>query len=163
LRDRIPQLEIRIVGNGPQYQRLQGICAELRLENIVNWLGDVPLARLAHEYQRAHVFCLPSIQEGFGIVFLEAMAAGKPIVAVRAAAIPEVVLNGILVEPESPEALADGIVRLYRNPGLCGSLASDGRRDVERFDVRHTAQLFLSEVAKVAPKVGFRTCESIHG
>ena len=43
----IPQLEIRIVGNGPQYKRLRGICAELRLMTIVHWLGDVPLARLA--------------------------------------------------------------------------------------------------------------------
>jgi glycosyltransferase involved in cell wall biosynthesis len=109
------------------------------------------------------VFCLPSLQEGFGIVFLEAMAAGKPIVAVRTAAVPEVVRNGILVEPENPEALADGIVRLYRDPYLCSSLASAGCRDVERFDVHRVARLFLSEVVKVAPEVaaGSRTCESI--
>ncbi|MEX2262313.1 MAG: glycosyltransferase family 4 protein [Bryobacteraceae bacterium] len=161
LRETIPQLEIRIVGNGPQYKRLQGICTELRLESIVHWLGDLTLARLAEEYKRAHVFCLPSRQEGFGIVFLEAMAAGKAIVAVRAGAVPEVVRNGILVEPESPEALADGIVRLYRDPYLCSSLASAGRRDVEQFDVPGVAGLFLSEVAKVVPEMaaGSRTCE----
>ena len=152
-REMIPQLEIRIVGNGPQYKRLKGICTELRLENIVHWLGDVALARLAQEYKRANVFCLPSVQEGFGIVFLEAMAARKPIVAVRAAAIPEVVRSGILVQPESPEALADGIVRLFRDPCLCSSLASAGSRDVERFDVHRVARLFLSEVAKVAPEI----------
>ena len=91
------------------------------------------------------------------------MAAGIPIVAVRAAAVPEVVRNGILVEPENPEALADGIARLYRNPYLCSSLASAGCQDVERFDVLRVAGLFLSEVAKVAPKMaaGSRTCESI--
>jgi glycosyltransferase involved in cell wall biosynthesis len=163
LRQVIPQLEIRIVGNGPQYKRLQGICTELHLERIVRWLGDVPLARLAQEYMRADVFCLPSLQEGFGIVFLEAMAAGKPIVAVRAGAVPEVVRNGILVEPESPEAVADGIVRLYRDPCLCSSLASAGSRDVEQFDVRRVARLFLLEVTKVAPGIaaGSRTCEPI--
>jgi glycosyltransferase involved in cell wall biosynthesis len=152
-REMIPQLEIRIVGNGPQYKRLKGICTELRLENIVHWLGDLPLARLAQEYKRADVFCLPSVQEGFGIVFLEAMAAGIPIVAVRAAAIPEVVRSGILVQPESPEALADGIVRLFRDPCLCSSLASAGSRDVERFDVHRVARLFLSEVARIAPEI----------
>jgi glycosyltransferase involved in cell wall biosynthesis len=163
LRTTIPQLAIRIVGNGPQYVRLRRICAELRLDNVVHWLGDVPLMRLAAEYKRADLFCLPSLQEGFGIVFLEAMAAGKPIVAVRAAAVPEVVRNGILVEPENPEALADGINRLYRDPSLCSSLSSAGCQDVERFDVHRVAELFLSEVAKVAPEMaaGSQTCGSI--
>jgi len=162
LRTTIPQLTIRIVGNGPQYMRLRRICAELRLDDVVHWLGDVPFMRLAEEYKRADVFCLPSLQEGFGIVFLEAMAAGKPIVAVRAAAVPEVVRNGILVEPENPEALADGITRLYRDPYLCSSLSSGGCQDVEQFDMHRVAALFLSEIAKVAPEMaGSRTCGAI--
>jgi glycosyltransferase involved in cell wall biosynthesis len=98
---------------------------------------------------------LPSHQEGFGIVFLEAMAAGKPIVAVKAAATPEVVRHGVLVEPENPEALACGIASLYRDPSLRSSLAAAGSRDVEQSDVHHVARLFLSEVSKVAP--GMRT------
>jgi glycosyltransferase involved in cell wall biosynthesis len=84
-------------------------------------------------------------------VFLEAMAAGKPIVAVRAAAVPEVVRNGILAEPQNSESLTAGIVQLYRNPDLCRSLASAGLADVENYDVHRVARLFLSEVAKVVP------------
>jgi len=160
LRHVIPQLEIRIVGNGPEYRKLQRIIRDLRLEGTVSWLGDLPLARLAQEYNRAHVFCLPSLQEGFGIVFLEAMAAGKPIVAVRAAAVPEVVRNGILVEPKNAEALAAGIVRLYRSPDLRHSLASAGCRDVENLDVHHVARVFLSEVAKVAPGIAAPVSDS---
>jgi glycosyltransferase involved in cell wall biosynthesis len=151
LRDRIPQLEIRIVGNGPEYEELQQICAGLHLKSTVRWLGDVSRSELAAEYNRAHVFCLPSVQEGFGIVFLEAMAAGKPIVAARAAAIPEVVRNGILVEPENSEALAEGIIRLYRDPELRSSLAASGLRDVEQFEVSRVSRRFLSAVASVAP------------
>jgi glycosyltransferase involved in cell wall biosynthesis len=153
LRKTIPQLEIRIVGNGPEYKRLQRICLELDLEPVVKWLGDTPLATLAEEYNRAHVFCLPSVQEGFGIVFLEAMAAGKPIVAARAAAVPELVRNGILVEPENPGALAEAIVRLYRDPDLCHSLSLAGLRNVEQFEMHRVATRFLSEVAKVAPGI----------
>ena len=125
LRKTIPELEIRIVGNGPERGRLQRLCRELDLGTVVRWLGDVSIPSSAEEYNRCDVFCLPSAQEGFGIVFLEAMAAGKPIVAARAAAVPEVVRDGLLVEPENPEALADAIVRLYRDPRLRRSL---GRR-----------------------------------
>jgi glycosyltransferase involved in cell wall biosynthesis len=79
------------------------------------------------------------------------MVAGKPIVAARAAAVPEVVRSGILVEPQNAEALADGILRLYRSPDLCKRLASAGRKDVEDFDVLRVARVFSLEVAKVLP------------
>jgi glycosyltransferase involved in cell wall biosynthesis len=91
------------------------------------------------------------VQEGFGIVFLEAMAAGKPIVAARAAAVPEVVRHGILVEPGSPEALAEAIAHLYRDPDLRNSLSAAGSLDVEQFEMRSVAKRFLMEVAKLVP------------
>jgi glycosyltransferase involved in cell wall biosynthesis len=153
LRDDIPQLEIRIVGGGPEYQRLRRLSSELRLASLVKWVGDVNLNQLAAEYNRSDIFCLPSAQEGFGIVFLEAMAAGKPIVAARAAAVPEVVRSGILVEPDNPEALADGILRLYGDPGLRHDLAAKGSCDVEQFGMHRVAARFVSEVAKIAPGV----------
>ena len=68
------------------------------------------------------------------------------------------------MEPESPEALAGGIARLYLDQGLRSSVAAAGSRDVEQFDVRRLAPLFLSEVEKVAPGMasGSRTCETNH-
>lgn len=150
LRDRIPGLQVRIVGNGPERRRLQRICGELRMEALINWVGDAGMDQLANEYMRADVFCLPSVQEGFGIVFLEAMAAGKPIVATRAAAVPEVVRHGLLVEPDQHEALAEAILQLHRDHDLRASLGEAGRRDVEQFEMHHIARRFLSEVAKIA-------------
>lgn len=151
LRDGIPALEIRIVGNGPEHKKLQQIWIDLGLQSTVRWLGDVSMAMLAAEYHRADLFCLPSVQEGFGIVFLEAMAAGKPIVAARAASVPEVVRNGILVEPENPEALAEGIMRLYHDPDLRSRLAFSGLRDVEEFEMSRVAKRFVNEMARIAP------------
>lgn len=153
LRDRVPQLEVRIVGRGPEYKRLRQLCSELRVEHAVRWLGDASLSGLAAEYNRTDIFCLPSSQEGFGIVFLEAMAAGKPIVAARAAAVPEVVSRGILVEPEDPEALAEGILLLYSDPDLRKSLAEAGLREVEQFEMGRVAACFVSEIAKIVPFV----------
>lgn len=149
----IPQLEIRIVGNGPQRGRLHEIARRLRLESVVHWLGDISLSRLAREYNRADVFCLPSAQEGFGIVFLEAMAAGKPIVAARAAAVPEVVRHGILVDPGDSDALADALLHLYRHPEIRQSSGCAGRRDVEQFEMTRVARSFIVEVAKIAPEI----------
>jgi glycosyltransferase involved in cell wall biosynthesis len=120
-------------------------------ESVVRWIGDASMSSLAEEYNRCEVFCLPSVQEGFGIVLLEAMAAGKPIVAARAAAIPELVRNGILVEPDNPEALAEAIGRLYGDSELRRSLGSQGLQDVERFEMNRVAGLFLAEIASVAP------------
>jgi glycosyltransferase involved in cell wall biosynthesis len=154
LRDKVPGLELRIVGGGPEYQRLQLLASELGIERVVRWLGDASANRLADEYNRTDLFCLPSAQEGFGIVFLEAMAAGKPIVAARAAAVPEVVRSGILVEPENSEALADAIFLLYRDADLRKSLALAGLREVEQFEMHRVAERFLKEIADIVPALG---------
>jgi glycosyltransferase involved in cell wall biosynthesis len=151
LRRRIPQLQVRIVGNGPENARLRQIASNLHLESTVRWLGDVNKENLAAEYGRADVFCLPSSQEGFGIVFLEAMAAAKPIVAMRASAVPEVVRDGILVEPGNPEALAEALFSLYRDPDWRASLGAAGARRVEEYEMHRIAALFLAQVAKLAP------------
>jgi len=148
LRGRIPELELRIVGGGPEAARLRRIWREKRLESTVHWLGDVSQDALAREYQRCDVFCLPSVQEGFGIVFLEAMAAGKPIVAARAGAAPEVLPQGLLAEPEDAESLAEAIARLHGGRALGRSLAESGLRQVEQFDAARVARAFLEEIRK---------------
>ena len=146
LRERIPNLEVRLVGAGPCEPYLRQLSSDLKLDDAVTFLGDVSRSQLSAEYHRARVFCLPSVQEGFGIVLLEAMAAGKPIVAARAAAIPEVVPHGVLVDPESPEALAAGIEDLYRSPEKLAALAERGKTWVEQFDAPRVARLFLDAV-----------------
>jgi len=149
LRRRIPSLDVRIVGGGPEARRLARLTTELRLDGTVRWLGDVSQSVLAMEYQRADVFCLPSVQEGFGIVFLEAMAAGKPIVAAKAAAVPEVVRSGLLVEPESAPALVGAIERLYLEPELRSKLSREGLAVVESFDAPLVASQFLKVLERL--------------
>ena len=147
LRSRIRRLEVRIVGNGPCSATWQALAHQLKLEGTVTWLGDISRPSLAEEYNRAHVFCLPSVQEGFGIVLLEAMAAGKPIVASRAAAIPEVAPQGMLVEPDNPEALAAAMLDLYESEERRRTLAAKGCQWVEQFDAALVAGRFLEAAA----------------
>jgi glycosyltransferase involved in cell wall biosynthesis len=146
LHGRIPELEVRIVGNGPCAAPLQQLARELKLDGTVTFPGDVSRTQLLEEYRAASVFCLPSVQEGFGIVLLEAMAAGKPIVASRAAAIPEVVPHAMLVSPDSPEALATGIESLYRSAESCAAQSEAGAVRVEEFDAPRVARLFCKAI-----------------
>jgi glycosyltransferase involved in cell wall biosynthesis len=150
LRTKIPELEIRIVGGGPEANRLKSICFDKGLQKTVCWLGNISRDELAAEYNRCHIFCLPSVQEAFGIVFLEAMASAKPVVAARAGAAPEVVQHGILAEPDDEESLAEAIERLYADPALRTALAADGARFVEQFDAPRVAASFVEEVKLAA-------------
>lgn len=149
LRGRIKELHFRIVGDGPEQPRLEALHRDLDLDGLVEWLGYVPPESLASEYRRCDAFCLPSVQEGFGIVFLEAMAAGAPIVAARAAAVPEVVTEGLLADPDDADSLAAALERMASDESLRARCAEAGRRAVESFDAPRVAGLFLAVIAPV--------------
>ncbi len=157
LRARIPGVQIRIVGQGPEWAALGRLHAELGLGDAVTLLGDVSRDRLTEEYVNASVFCLPSVQEGFGIVFLEAMAAGLPVVACRVAAVPEVVLDGVtgrLVPPRDPAGLAVALEELLTDPASGRRLGEAGRRRATAFTPRHVAESFVSAVHSTLDRLG---------
>jgi glycosyltransferase involved in cell wall biosynthesis len=146
LRARIPEVQVRIVGEGPESARLRGLGEQLGLAGTVTFLGAVTRQALAVEYSRADCFCLPTVQEGFGIAFTEAMAAGLPIVACRAAAVPEVVEDGrtgLLVSPRSPEELAMAMEKVLSSAALRRELGDNGRRRVEALDLDRVASRLL--------------------
>jgi phosphatidylinositol alpha-1,6-mannosyltransferase len=149
LRTEHPAARFRIVGKGPEWDTVVRAHGALGLAGTVTLLGDVTRDQLAAEYARADGFCLPSVQEGFGIVFLEAMAAGLPIVACRAAAVPEVVLDGetgILVPPRDPDALARALGDVLARRDWARRLGEAGRRRVEEFSLERVARRFLDAV-----------------
>lgn len=146
LRGRIPEARIRIVGDGPESLRLRQLHRELGLGETVRFLGEVPRASLAVEYVSAHCFCLPTVQEGFGLVFAEAMAAGLPVIACRAAAVPELVEDrrtGLLVDPRSPGELAMAMETLLMDDGLRKEFGAAGAQRVEAYDLGPIARRFL--------------------
>lgn len=138
-----------IVGDGPCRRAWERLRDSLALQDRVTFLGTIPRRQLLERYRQAAVFCLPSRQEGFGIVFLEAMACGKPIVAARAAAVPETVADGetgFLVDPDDPEALARALAVLLRDADLRQGMGEEGRRRVEGYHADRVAGLFLDTV-----------------
>lgn len=143
LRESIPELEVRIVGGGPQEHAWREQARKLGLQRTVTWLKDIDAVSLAREYVSADLFCLPSAQEGFGIVFLEAMAAGLPVVAARAGAAPELVPTECLAECGNPRSLAEVILRFYQRPEERARWRVEGLRRVAEFDAPLVAQKFL--------------------
>ena len=146
LRTRIPDVQVRIVGEGPESRRLRALHRELRLADAAVLLGEVTRQALAVEYVSAHCFCLPTVQEGFGLVFAEAMAAGLPVVACRAAAVPEIVEDGrtgFLVNPRSPDELAVALEAALTNTKLSEEFGRAAVQRVEAFGLESVARRFL--------------------
>jgi glycosyltransferase involved in cell wall biosynthesis len=146
LPERWNKVELRLIGIGPEQARWQSLALMLGLGDRAHFLGHVPREQLAAEYRRCALFCLPSRQEGFGIVFLEAMAAGKAVVAAAASAVPEVVIDGVsgmLVPPGDVAALAQALTKLLDDPDHRARLGAGGRELVEQYDAPRVAARFL--------------------
>jgi glycosyltransferase involved in cell wall biosynthesis len=140
---------LRVVGVGPEGERLEQLAHDLKIANRVCFLGHLPFAGLVAEYQNAAIFALPTEQEGFGIVFLEAMASSLPIIATRVAAVPEVVsdgVTGLLIDPGDEAALAQALEQLLRDPALRARLGNAGRAHVAQFAAPVVARQFLKAI-----------------
>lgn len=148
---REPRARLVVIGDGPEHARLRELAHDLGLDRTVRFLGGLPSdAEVMAWYRRSAIFCLPSVQEGFGIVFLEAMASGVPIVSTTAAAIPEVAPQrqaGILVPPADVAALAEALSELLAAPELRAAYAAFGQEHVRQFDWDRVAERFLAAVA----------------
>lgn len=97
-------------------------------------LGRLPLNELGAHYGRSAVFCMPTQNEPFGVVFLEAFEHRLPVVATNIGALPDVVQEGVsgyLVETEDVDALADRLHRLLRSPELCKRFGKSGYAHVQ--------------------------------
>ena len=137
LLERVPRAHAIIAGGGDLEEFLKELADEMGVAERVHVLGprkDVPA--LMHAID---VFAMPSIWEGFGLVLLEAMAAGRPIVASRVATIPEVVVDGetgILVPAGDPLALAEALATLADQPSLARQYGEAGRERLRgRFSI----------------------------
>ncbi len=150
VRAQVPNARLRVVGGGPEVGRLTRLARSLGIQDTVTFVGSVDgVDGVRDEMSRADVFCLPSRQEGFGIVFLEAMAAGLPIVAADCAAVPETAPHGevaLLVDPDDVQGLAAAIVRLLKEPDLRTRFIAAGALRWRRYDWVAIAGQFLAAV-----------------
>ncbi|MCE5203415.1 MAG: glycosyltransferase [Actinomycetia bacterium] len=143
-----PGLVLDIRGDGPARGSLERLAATLGLESHVRFTGFVDRAVLAREYRDYDCFVTASTMETQGIVLLEAMAAGLPVVGVRALAVPEIVRSardGIVVPPGDVQSFAHAIERLVSDDQLRERLGRQSAVDVQR----HAIKSVVSELERL--------------
>lgn len=130
-----PDAQLVIVGGGDDAERLKTLARDLKIEPRVLFMGRVDDATLQAIYQKATIFAMPSRAEGFGIVYLEAMAHKLACVGSIHDAAREVIVDGetgFLVNQDNPHELASKIVLLLNDPGLRKRLGCNGFERLQR-------------------------------
>jgi phosphatidylinositol alpha-1,6-mannosyltransferase len=135
----VPDARLLLVGKGPALEALRELARRSPAAASIDVAGFVPEAEIEAVWARASVFAMPSLTEGFGLVFIEAMRRGLPVIASRADAGREVNLDGktgYTLARENEGELADALVALLREPDLAARLGAAGAarwRDEFRF------------------------------
>jgi glycosyltransferase involved in cell wall biosynthesis len=119
-----------VVGAGPDRDGLVRLAGELGVSSRIQWLGSLPQQALADRYREAAALVVPSIDEGFGLVAVEAQLCATPVVAADSGGLPDIVRHdqtGILVPSADPAALAAALDALLARPDRGRSLGEAGR------------------------------------
>ncbi len=145
-----PDARLWIVGDGDDRSRLESVTARLGLRHAVIFTGRVSDQELDELYRRCRFFVMPSRHEGFGLVFLEAMRAGKACIGAAGAAseIIEHGITGLIVDPARLDEVRGAVVRLFDEPATC---ARFGRAGAARFQAEFTDVRFRARFADVIP------------
>lgn len=141
---RLPEVTLRIAGEGQERAALTALIDDLRVADRVSLVGFVERAALPAFLRSAAAQVVSSRREPFGLVLLEAMACGTPVIATRVGGIPDVVGEaGVLVASDEHVALADSIARVLGDAAELVELARRGRERAREFTSENTAQAYL--------------------
>ncbi len=155
IKEFVPNARLMVIGEGPERQNLVWLVKKLELSHCILFVGfQNDVAKWMKDFD---IFVLPSVEkEAFGIVSLEALACGKPIVATRVGGIPEIVepgRTGVLVEPRNPDMLAQAVINLHRHPEWRREMGILGRKLVEEhFSERGMINAFEAVFQKNYPE-----------
>lgn len=145
----VPDAHLVVVGDGDDRPRLQALAHAEGVSRRVHFLGALERNDLAACYQHCDIFALPSKGEGFGLVFVEAMAFGKPVVGGAHGGTLDVIehgKSGFLVPHGDVDQLAATLTRLLTDPALCAEI---GRRARERVEQQYLFPQFEARLTKI--------------
>lgn len=147
--EEIPDTFYVIIGRGDDTERLKQIAKYYRMDKKVIFKEDVELNNLLSFYNTCDLFVLPSLKEGFGIVFLEAMYFSKACIGADAGGIPEVIKNGetgILCNPNNIRELSLAVIKLLKDDKLRAEMGKSGKKRLEEY---FSFEMFKKNLEKI--------------
>ena len=127
-----PAMHMTIIGQGPERSALETLCRELQIADAVSFLGEIPNKEVMTQMAQHRFFVMPSVREGFGIVYLEAMASGCITIGTAGEGIADFIkdgINGFLVAPDRPNLIAQRICWCLEHPEETERIARQGLED----------------------------------
>jgi len=146
--------KLLIVGNGPAMDELKQLTRSLKVEEDVIFTGTVSYEEIQHYYKMAYVFTIASTTETFGIVTIEALASGVPVVAVKAPGAADILtdgLDGLLVD-DDVEKIANALEKIIKEPELREKLSLGALKTSEKYSINKISEKMLNlyrEVIKI--------------
>lgn len=131
--DQTGLLRLVFIGDGPLRKSLEETTVKNGLTSNVDFLGSQPQEQVRQWMKKAKVFVLPSVEEGLGVVLLEALASGTPCIASNVGGIPDIINEdvGILVSPHNPQAIQSAINELINDDECWKKLSKNARKKAE--------------------------------
>jgi glycosyltransferase involved in cell wall biosynthesis len=152
IRPDYPRLQLVVIGDGPARSQLEEEVVNSNLESVVTFTGSLGRDLICRYYNQADIFVLPSItlheqSEGLGVVLLEAMASGVPVIGTNTGGIPDIIednVNGFLVPPGDPGAIARAILSILEDADLAERFRKAGLKTVqENFSWERITEVFM--------------------
>jgi glycosyltransferase involved in cell wall biosynthesis len=142
---KLPKTKLFIVGDGDDFEKLNLLTKKLNIEEKVEFKGPAFSPQKNVYLKNCDVLCISPRTESYGVVYLEAMAYGRPIVTTNVGGIPEVVGDcAILVPPNDPESLAEALIEVLTNNKLSKNLGEKGLQRVQGFNYDHIVPKYES-------------------
>ena len=141
-----------IVGDGADGATLRELAISRGLEDQVHWVGRVDYEELGSYYRACDVFVFPTLEDTWGVVVLEAMAFGKPILCSKHAGSKELIFdgeNGYIFDPRHPHELAELMAKFIREPGLGEKLGAKAKQVISPYTPCHAAGVLALSVSTV--------------
>lgn len=145
LKEKYPKIHLTVIGEGYLRHQLEQLCRELRIEQSVAFTGQLPNVQVAQALRKAAYFVMASKPEGFGIVYLEAMAAGCVTVGTQGQGIADIIehgKNGFLVPSDDVDAIVKVIDDCICNNALRQSVADQGQKAALEMDWSRNAEIY---------------------